>query len=146
MKILILGGYGTFGGRLAELLADEERLILLVAGRSEKKAAAFCQGFAARAHATPLAFDRDGDVETQLRAAAPDLVVDASGPFQAYGDDPYRVVKACIALGIDYLDLADGADFVAGISAFDSAARTRGVYVLSGVSSFPVLTAAVAST
>jgi hypothetical protein len=143
MKILILGGYGTFGGRLAQLLAGEERLTLLVAGRSQAKAAAFCQGLAARACTVPLAFDRDGDLETQLRAAAPGLVVDASGPFQTYGDDPYRVVKACIALGIDYLDLADGADFVAGISAFDGAARERGIYALSGVSSFPVLTAAV---
>ena len=142
MKILILGGYGTFGGRLARLLADEERLTLLVAGRSQAKAAAFCQGLAARARTVPLAFDRDGDLETQLRAAAPALVVDASGPFQTYGDDPYRVVKACLALGIDYLDLADGADFVAGISAFDGAARERGIYVLSGVSTCPALTAA----
>ncbi len=143
MKILILGGYGTFGGRLATLLAGEERLTLLIAGRSQAKAAAFCQGLAARARAIPLAFDRDGAVETQLRAAAPNLVVDASGPFQAYGDDPYRVVKACIALGIDYLDLADGADFVAGIAAFDGAARERGIHVLSGVSTCPALTAAV---
>ena len=26
LTILILGGYGTFGGRLARLLADDERL------------------------------------------------------------------------------------------------------------------------
>ena len=37
----------------------------------------------------PAAFDRDGDVDAQLGALAPDIVVDASGPFQAYGD-PYR--------------------------------------------------------
>ncbi|MBP1859625.1 uncharacterized protein YbjT (DUF2867 family) [Rhizobium herbae] len=28
LRILILGGYGTFGGRLARLLADEPRLLL----------------------------------------------------------------------------------------------------------------------
>jgi hypothetical protein len=44
---------------------------------------------------------------------------------------------------VNYLDLADGSDFVAGVRAFDAAARTAGLYVLSGVSSFPVLTAAV---
>jgi hypothetical protein len=32
-RILILGGYGTFGGRIVELLQDEERLSLIVAGR-----------------------------------------------------------------------------------------------------------------
>ena len=69
-------------------------------------------------------------------------MVDASGPFQAYGD-PYRVVRAAIARGIGYLDLADGSDFVKGIAQFDAAARARGVFVLAGVSSFPVLTAAV---
>jgi Domain of unknown function (DUF4166) len=44
---------------------------------------------------------------------------------------------------VNYLDLADGSDFVAGVPAFDEAARKAGLFVLSGVSSFPVLTAAV---
>lgn len=144
MKILILGGYGTFGGRLAALLAGEARFALMIAGRSRAKAAAFCATLGARAEARPLVFDRAGDVEAQLRAAAPDVVVDASGPFQAYGANPYGVVEACIALGIDYLDLADGADFVAGITRLAAVARERGVYALSGASSFPVLTAAAA--
>jgi hypothetical protein len=87
-------------------------------------------------------FDRDGDVDKQLAEAAPDIVVDASGPFQAYGD-AYRVVRACIAGGVHYLDLADGSDFVKGVAQFDAEARARHVFVLSGVSSFPVLTAAV---
>ncbi len=140
--VLVLGGYGIFGGRLAALLAAETRLTLAIAGRSQAKAAAFCATLPARERALACAFDRDAEVEAQLRAAAPDVVVDASGPFQAYGDDPYRVVKACIALGIDYLDLADGADFVAGIARFDAAARERGVFVLAGASSYPALTAA----
>ena len=142
-KVLVLGGYGTFGGRLVQLLADEARLTLIVAGRSQAKAEEFCAKLPAAATLLPMIFDRDGDVEAQLREIAPHVVVDASGPFQAYGDDPYRVVRAAIALGIDYLDLSDGAAFVQGIAQFDAEARARGVVVLSGVSSFPVLTAAV---
>jgi len=69
-------------------------------------------------------------------------VVDASGPFQAYGD-AYRVIRACISRGVHYLDLADGSDFVKGVAAFDAEAKAKNVFVLSGVSSFPVLTAAV---
>jgi uncharacterized protein YbjT (DUF2867 family) len=42
MKVLILGGYGTFGGRLAQLLVDEPAATLIIAGRSYEKAAAFC--------------------------------------------------------------------------------------------------------
>src|SRR5215510_4662345 len=143
LKVLILGGYGTFGGRLAQLLADEDRLTQVVAGRSLAKAQAFYAGQRAAGAMTPAAFDRDGDVERQLRELAPDIVVDATGPFQSYGADPYRVVRAALACGIRYLDLADGSDFVEGIAQFDAQARSRGIFVLSGVSSFPVLTAAV---
>jgi Domain of unknown function (DUF4166)/Saccharopine dehydrogenase NADP binding domain len=158
LKVLILGGYGTFGGRLAQLLADEDRLTLIIAGRSRSKAEAFCatirSGPGSRlapadlapvvgSVALPAAFDRDQEVERQLREIAPDVVVDATGPFQSYGDDPYRVVRAALALGIHYLDLADGSDFVEGIAQFDEGACARGIFVLAGVSSFPVLTAAV---
>jgi Domain of unknown function (DUF4166)/Saccharopine dehydrogenase NADP binding domain len=142
LKVLILGGYGTFGGRLAQLLKDEAALTLIIAGRSIEKARKFCDGLHGKATAVPATFDRDGAVEAQFRALAPDVVVDASGPFQNYAGS-YSVVVAAIALGIDYLDLADGSDFVEGIAQFDAAAKERGVFVLSGVSSFPVLTAAV---
>jgi len=141
-RILVVGGYGTFGGRLVQLLADETRLTLIVAGRSREKADAFCASLTASATVVPLAFDRDGDVEQQLRAAHPDLVVDASGPFQAYGGDAHGVVRACLALGIGYLDIADSSEFVRGISRFDADAKARGIFVLTGASTYPVLTAA----
>ena len=143
MKILILGGYGTFGGRLAQLLATDERLILLIAGRSKEKADAFCEKLPAGAQKIPLFFDRNGDVETQIRDINPDLVVDATGPFQAYGENPYKVIKASIANRVNYMDLADGSEFVKNVSQFDEQAKAQNIYVLSGVSSFPVLTAAV---
>jgi hypothetical protein len=143
LKVLILGGYGTFGGRLAHLLADEARLTLVIAGRSYAKAEAFCAGLQAQATAMPAVFDRDSAIEPQLLDLAPAIVVDATGPFQSYGTKPYRVVEAALALGINYLDLADASDFVLGIARFETEARARGLFVLSGVSSFPVLTAAV---
>src|SRR5436305_12373136 len=93
-RVLIVGGYGTFGGRLAQLLADDERLTLQIGGRSLAAAEAFCAALGGKAAAVPIVFDRTGDVEAQLRRVNPDIVVDATGPFQVYGADPYRLVKA----------------------------------------------------
>jgi hypothetical protein len=144
LRVLIVGGYGVFGGRLVELLQDDARLTLLVAGRSLSRAREFCdQRRAAAARLEPVQFDRSVVDADTLAALQPTLVVDASGPFQAYGDDRYRLSESCIASRVHYLDLADGSAFVEGVAAFDAAARDAGVYVLSGVSSFPVLTAAV---
>ncbi len=142
LTVMILGGYGTFGGRLARLLADEPRLTLLIAGRSASKAERFCDAERGRAAMLPTVADRD-DVGPVLARTRPDIVVDATGPFQSYGPDPYRVAEACLSHGAHYLDLADGSDFVEGISGLDAPARERGVWALSGVSSFPVLTVAV---
>ncbi len=146
LRILILGGYGTFGGRLALLLCDEPRVSLLIAGRSREQAEQFCRQLPGNNERIALAFDRNADLaglSSQLQTLRPDLVVDASGPFQAYGTDPYRVVEACLACGVSYLDLADGSDFVQGIARFHAEAQEKNLFVLSGVSSFPVLTAAV---
>jgi hypothetical protein len=143
-RILIIGGYGIFGGRLVQLLEGDARLTVLVAGRSLDAAREYC---GRRSHAVarliPTLFDRTRDDPAQLAALRPTVVVDASGPFQGYGSRRYQVIEHCIANGSHYLDLADGSDFVAGVPRFDAAAKAAGVYVLSGVSSFPVLTAAV---
>ena len=149
LKILIVGGYGTFGGRIVELLENEAALTLVIAGRSLEKAQSYCSTRTdAKAQLVPSKFDRTQNIAQQLSEIKPDIVVDASGPFQDYGQqdgcqDAYGLIEACIAQGIHYLDLADGSQFVAGVTALDDAARQADVFVLSGVSSFPVLTASV---
>ena len=67
MKVLILGGYGTFGGRLAQLLAKEERLTLQIAGRSLDKERAFCRQLPPGATKVPICLDRNTAFETALR-------------------------------------------------------------------------------
>lgn len=133
-EVLVLGGYGGFGGRVAVLLAGAG-FAVTVAGRSAAKARAFCARHSAL-RLRPRALDR---IEG-LAGETPWLVVDAAGPFQ--GQD-YRLVKAAIAAGAHYLDLADSRGFVCGIGGLDAAARAAGVVVLSGASSLPALSAAV---
>lgn len=140
MRVLILGGYGTFGSRLARLLAAEPGVDTVIAGRDIAKADALAAALGGQG----AQVDRDDpELAGVLKGLAPDVVVDVSGPFQSYGDAPYRVVEACLAAGADYLDLADGADFVAGIGALDAAARAAGRVVLSGLSTLPALSFAV---
>lgn len=142
MKLLILGGYGVFGGRLAELLADVTDLEILICGRDRAKADAMCQRLGGAASFTPATLDR-ANIVSALKTHSPDMVIDASGPFQNYGQAPYAVIEACLEHRVHYLDFADAADFVFGVSQFDARAKERGCVVLSGVSSFPVLTSAV---
>ncbi|WP_114952457.1 SDR family oxidoreductase [Sphingosinicella terrae] len=136
-RILVIGGYGGFGGRLCRRLSDAG-YDLLVGGRDERKARSFC---AALPRAVPVAIDREGEIASILQEHRPDLVIDAAGPFQASG---YDVPLACIAARIPYLDLADATGFVAGIAALDEAARRSGVALVSGASSLPALSTAVA--
>ena len=59
LRRLIVGGYGTFGGRLVELLAGDSRLTLLVAGRSMDLARTYCaRRSAAVSTLFPSVFDR----------------------------------------------------------------------------------------
>lgn len=139
-RILIIGGYGNFGGYIARTLANEPHIVLLIGGRSVAKATAFAAGLPAANAAEGHALDIDGDLGSALAAIRPDLIIHACGPFQ--GQD-YRVARAAIAAGADYLDLADSRDFVARIGDLDADARAAGVAVLAGASSVPCLTAAL---
>jgi saccharopine dehydrogenase-like NADP-dependent oxidoreductase len=140
MKVLILGGYGVFGGRLARLLL-QDGVEVVVAGRDEQKAAAFTRNYGGN----PLRVDIARDL-SPIAKSNPGVVVDAAGPFQAYGDDPYRVPRFCVEHGINYLDLSDDAEFTAGIADLNQAAVDKGCFVLSGVSSVPAISAAVVRT
>ena len=141
-RVLVIGGYGFFGRRLVERLSLQAALHVIVAGRSAQQAAALVSELrpTAASALSSVALDAMSDEfpawldRLQVRA-----VVHASGPFQ--GQD-YRVALSCTAAGVHYVDLADGRDFVVGITAIDVAATAAGVCVLSGASSVPALSGA----
>ena len=138
MRILILGGYGRFGSRLAALWSDLPQLTLIIAGRDLAKAEAFCAGYTGAPHIQAAAFDRK-DVAVHLPILQPDLVIDASGPFQT---TDWAVVTASIAAKVAYLDFADASDFVCGITQFDDQAQAAGIPIISGLSTCPAITSA----
>jgi hypothetical protein len=137
--VLIIGGYGVFGGKLADVLAADPAFDVIATGRNLSSAQRFCDGKACR----PLALDTAApDFAEQIAEARPFILVDASGPFQARNEAPYRVAEAALACGAHYLDLSDDGSFTAGIDALNDAAIAKGLTVLSGVSSVPALSSA----
>lgn len=125
MRVAVLGATGVFGSRLVRMLHSDGHDVIAVSRRGTGG----------------LALDRAGDLGP-LWALLPDAVVDAAGPFHAYGGNRYDVARQAVAQGVHYLDLADDAVFCAGITVLDDAARAAGVVVLSGVSSVPCLSGA----
>ncbi len=83
MKIVVLGGYGVFGSRLADLLLRDGHLVTIV-GRNAQKA----ETLATKLGCDWAAFDLHAAAEP-LRALSPAVVIDAAGPFQTYGEDCY---------------------------------------------------------
>ncbi len=135
-RVVILGGTGIFGGRIAAGLAESSEIEVTIAARHPDRAIAFAAKIGARCVRCDIGELQS--VEAVLKEA--DLLIHAAGPFQ--GRD-YRVAEACIRAGVHYLDLSDGREFVCGITALDASAKDRGVVVVSGASSVPAITDAM---
>ncbi len=143
-RVLILGGYGNFGKRIVQQLADIAKITLIVAGRNHAKAQLLCralleQGVQAGLEAAAVNVDHRGFAH-RLRALRPDLLIHTAGPFQGQN---YRVPLACIDVGCHYIDLADDRRFVSNIGNLNSQAREKNVLVVSGASSVPGLSSVV---
>ena len=138
MKVVILGGYGVFGGRLARLLLRDGHTVG-VAGRNHDQALRFTRQYGGQ----PLRLDRNGDLQPLLDVA-PDAVVDAVGPFQTYDkDSALRVAAFCVEHAINYLDLSDDGSFTTSISQLDEQAQAAGCFAISGASSVPGISSSV---
>jgi saccharopine dehydrogenase-like NADP-dependent oxidoreductase len=143
-KILILGGTGHFGARIARRLAGMPGIELIVTSRDQFRAEVLVDELLIanpESSITALALNQESpDFEAELRAISPFVVVHTAGPYQ--GRD-YRVARACIDAGSHYIDLADGREFVAGIGVLNEAAREADVIVISGASTLPGLSSSV---
>ena len=122
-RIVILGGYGNFGGYVARALAPDPGITLIIAGRNLDKARVFATELGAANPVEATSLDIFGDLAGPLAALTPDMVIHTIGPFQT---QDYRVAEAAIAAGAHYCDLADARAFVGGIGALDADARQAG--------------------
>ncbi len=137
-SVLILGGYGNFGKRIASALT-RDNIPVIIAGRDSEKASSFAKQLPVKL-AQAACFDVRKDLARELNRLNPAVVINTCGPFQ---NSNYDVAETCIQSAVPYIDLADGRDFVVGIKALDNKARTAGVPVISGASTVPGLSSAV---
>lgn len=137
-RVVLVGATGTFGSRLAAMLAKLPEIELVLAARRLRELEILRTVLERQGAAAPVAvrsFDRaqpDG-----LAELSPWLVIDAAGPFQ--GSD-YRLALAAVEAGAHYIDLADARDYVAGFgTAVGAPASAAGVVAMTAASSTPVL-------
>jgi hypothetical protein len=134
-SVLILGAFGTFGRLITDTLAHTTDLPIIAAGRRLPE---IHDGF--RPGIRLLAIDSNALSTAVLRQLGPAVLIDTVGPFQTRDR---KLAEACIDLGIHYLDLADGREFVQNVGALNAAAVVRNVLVVSGASTLPALSSAV---
>lgn len=141
--ILIVGGGGVFGSRLARLLARRKAFRISLGGRSQGRVLALQRELRLIDEQAEFAFvhiDRERIGIERLREIACQVVVDCAGPFDKGRTE---LIEAAIGARCHYVDLADSRAFVASVGRFDSAARAVGIAVIAGASTTPALTHAV---
>ena len=134
---MILGGYGNFGKRISAALA-EKGIEVLIAGRNIENARHLAGKLEPQAKAIQV--DERTDCADVLQEHKPSVIVNTVGPFQGQG---YEIARTAIAHQTHYIDLADGRDFVNGITKLDGDAKAQGVAIITGASTVPALTDAV---
>ncbi len=148
MKILIIGGYGNFGKRLAKSLLEHYDHQIIIAGRSkacaEKAQQELMQEYNRSADIVVLDVlsSNLSQIFSNLKL---DIVVNASGPFQFQSEsNGYQVARACLNSNCHYIDLADDRKFVSEFSSsLDRLAKDKGLVMVSGASTVPSLSSAV---
>lgn len=145
-RVLVIGGTGVFGKRLARHLLTFERegIELFISSRTAARAENLVSELKADRPAVPvqgLALDLYKNLQTRLDQIRPFAVVDCSGPFQSAN---YDAARSILKAGAHLIDLADARDYLANFSGqLDELARAQGVAALTGASSTPTLSTCV---
>ncbi len=138
-SVLIFGGYGVFGARLAADLLQCTDARVVLAGRNFSRARTLCDRLGPRT--IPLACDmRDaGAVEQAVGNAA--VVIVAAGPFQSL---PLTALEAAIHHRVHYIDLADSRFYLQQVEARRKNIEAADITVLSALSTVSGISAVFA--
>jgi saccharopine dehydrogenase-like NADP-dependent oxidoreductase len=138
--VLILGGYGFFGQRIATALSKQGGIRTIIAGRRLSECKAVAVAIALPAENAVELDANDPKLAERLRELHVSTLIHTAGPFQ---NQDYVVARAAIEAKCNYIDLADGREFVANVEQLHSLASDANITVISGASSVPALSSAV---
>ena len=127
--LLIVGGYGVVGRRVAALLAPDYPGRVVIAGRRLDRADSTCSEIGSGAKARRVDVDSRDSVETALDGIEVVLsCVDQREPY---------LVQACARNGLAYTDITPHLVFRSDIEALDHEARQSGARLLLGAGIAP---------
>ncbi len=123
-RVVVLGGYGFFGGTIVERLRAMDISPLIGSRRRNAE----------------LVLDVE-DRESLCRSLRPgDVVVDAVGPFQARST---TLVEAAVEIGFDVVDIADSLAYVEAVHQLSDRIDQAGIRIFTACSSISAITAAM---
>lgn len=131
-QVLILGGSGRIGSKVAADLIAHTSVEITIAGRNITTGAEVSRQLGERVRFCAI----DLSAVSQLKEAISrsDLVIHCAGPFH-YRDA--SVLQTCIDQGVNYLDVSDHPSFTRKVLAYRSAAESADVTAVINTGIFP---------
>ncbi|WP_020620669.1 saccharopine dehydrogenase NADP-binding domain-containing protein [Paenibacillus daejeonensis] len=130
-NIVVIGGYGHVGGRICQTLAQHYPGQVIAAGRSLKRAEAFCASSAGTI--LPLALD-------VAQAPTESLLQETGLIIMCLDQQDTRFAQACLARGIHYIDISADYGFLSQVEALHDLAAEHGASAWLSVGLAPGLT------
>ncbi|MBD2099949.1 saccharopine dehydrogenase family protein [Leptolyngbya sp. FACHB-261] len=131
-QVLVLGGRGRIGSSVAADLAAHTDAEITITGRDSGTGVPVAERMGQQVQF--LALDLDDRAALEAAVARSSLVIHCAGPFR-YRDT--RVLKTCIANGVNYLDVSDDRAFTLQALACKTAAKEAGITAVINSGIFP---------
>jgi hypothetical protein len=138
MKVIVFGGYGTFGALVARELAAKG-VQTTIAGRDRSRAEALARSLGSQ-HAG-VAADLSDAKSCRAAIAGHDVAVNCAGPFQEFDA---TLLDACLVAGCHYADIADDRTYCATVRSYHAKFAERQRTAVYGCSSLPAISGALA--